>query len=471
MDQLSVKVPWITFFCVPSGSNHPLTEKSPLRLDNNLLKMKMKWRLKNDVMATPSTKSQSPSDRSHTTHDPALGLANYSRFTSAVKNSNQLNPPCIPPFRKRQPWMNLELTQLCLEYSQSRVRFLSAQNTTNRDFMSNLARRLSEMNTVEQEQFLHSICNEIDSLTGDTQTRLPTGLKSRSNDIVTAEDNIDRLKLWHGFSVILEVGLSALAVIKPLVYSQYLLYLQDCSNRVAHLPIDTSIQERQPTLPCVQTTVVSPLCLGLDSSVYREQPPPYDVPIEIVDATASCGMRSRPSLDFVFNTRTWCTSPALYDVSDLDFADDIAALSSSDVQIMILSIAQSCSYCSLLFTSQPCQNFKYLGTWLLSSLNDFKARLAAAWSAIKRLNRIWTSTAISTSLNLRLFNSLVCINPFAGHCYLSFESAPNVLFFSLKGTRKQLSEAPEMHLDEISLQNAMLDRDFWKRLQDDSIYI
>jgi hypothetical protein len=40
-------------------------------------------------------------------------------------------------------------------------------------------------------------------------------------------------------------------------------------------------------------------------------------------------------------------------------------------------------------------DFKYLGTWLISSLNDFKIRRAAAWSAIKKLNNIWKSKAIS----------------------------------------------------------------------------
>ena len=64
---------------------------------------------------------------------------------------------------------------------------------------------------------------------------------------------------------------------------------------------------------------------------------------------------------------------------------------------------------------------------------------------------------------------------FAGHCYQSFESAPqpvmDVLFLSLKGTRtrgnrsnyrKLLSE--KMLLDEASLQNAMLDRDYWRKI-------
>ena len=64
---------------------------------------------------------------------------------------------------------------------------------------------------------------------------------------------------------------------------------------------------------------------------------------------------------------------------------------------------------------------------------------------------------------------------FAGHCYRSFESAPqpimDVLFFSLRGTRtrgnrsnyrKLLSE--ETLLDETSLQNPMLNRDYWRTI-------
>ena len=184
-------------------------------------------------------------------------------------------------------------------------------------------------------------------------------------------------------------------------------------------------------------------------------------------------------------------------------------------------------------------DFKYLGTWLLNPINDFKIRRTAAWSAIKRLNRLWKSKNISIPLKIRLFNCLVVsillynavtwtmnktltkalssgynrllryalnirwargvhqptnaeifelnnLQPiattlrrrrltFVGHCYRCFESAPqpimDVLFFSLKGTRtrgnrsnyrKLLSE--ETLLDETSLQNAMLNRDYWRTI-------
>ena len=279
-----------------------------------------------------------------------------------------------------------------------------------------------------------------------------------------------------------------------------------------------------------------------------------------------------PTLGFCIRarvgTRSRCTSPALY-VTDLDFVDDIAVLSSSatSMQAMVLSIEHWTLKVGLkingpktefMFSgywdpSAPAitlhlasglslklvKDFKYLGTWLISSMNDFKTRRAAAWSAIRRLNRIWTSTALSTYIKLRLFNSLVVsillynavtwtmnktltkaltggynrllryalnirwspgvrqvtnaaihtehhLQPiatilrrrrltFAGHCYRSFESTPqpvmDVLFLSFKGTRTRGNRSnyrkllcEEMLLDEVSLQNAMLDQDYWKKI-------
>ena len=72
------------------------------------------------------------------TFDPSLGLENYSRFSVAIKNSIELNLPCLPPFRKRQPWLDVELTNLCLQYSQSRARYISAKSPANQETMSQL---------------------------------------------------------------------------------------------------------------------------------------------------------------------------------------------------------------------------------------------------------------------------------------------------------------------------------------------
>ena len=136
-------------------------------------------------------------------------------------------------------------------------------------------------------------------------------------------------------------------------------------------------------------------------------------------------------------TRSRCTSPALFVTTDLDYVDDIAILSSSvfNMQAMILSscgrlksvlrltVPRLNSWYPVLWIlllpqlSSTCLasglelkkvlDFKYLGTWLLSSVNDFKLRCTAAWSSIKRLNGIWKSTAISYHLKIRLFNCLV----------------------------------------------------------------
>ena len=136
--------------------------------------------------------------------DPSLGLTNYSNFSEAVKNSIAATVPCLPPFRKRQPWVTLELTCLRNEYYQSRVRFLSLRSESNQMCMSQLARQMATMYTTQQEQYLNSICDNIEFLTGDCQAKLAwtaidrlTGRKSRSNGIVTADDSIDRLKQWH----------------------------------------------------------------------------------------------------------------------------------------------------------------------------------------------------------------------------------------------------------------------------------
>jgi hypothetical protein len=53
------------------------------------------------------------------------------------------------------------------------------------------------------------------------------------------------------------------------------------------------------------------------------------------------------------------------------------------------------------------EDFKYLGSWLVSSMNDFKVRLASAWSAITKLNKIWRSNFLEDSTKINLFNTLI----------------------------------------------------------------
>ena len=108
--------------------------------DHNLLKLKFKWRLKNNVMAQSKKHSYtnlrvlpqfsvdgiSEANSRVTRHilqnytfNPTIGLANYGNFSVAVKNSVDLHVPFLAPFRKRRPWITPEITQIRLEYSQS----------------------------------------------------------------------------------------------------------------------------------------------------------------------------------------------------------------------------------------------------------------------------------------------------------------------------------------------------------------
>jgi len=185
------------------------------------------------------------------------------------------------------------------------------------------------------------------------------------------------------------------------------------------------------------------------------------------------------------------------------------------------------------------QDFKYLGTWLVNSVNDFKIRKAAAWAAAKNLNRLWRSKILDDKIKFNLFQTLVvsillynavtwtvnitlsklldscynkllryCLNiiwtpdtpnisnhaiyqkfsikpistvvlyrrlTFAGHCYRSFQSAPqpvmDVLFLKFNNTQNRDNRSNYRKLlcqdtghDEIQLQNEMLNRTSYRRL-------
>ena len=59
------------------------------------------------------------------------------------------------------------------------------------------------------------------------------------------------------------------------------------------------------------------------------------------------------------------------------------------------------------YVLEKVDDFKYLGTWLINPINDFKARKVAAWTAIKRLNRIWRSTVLSDTIKINVFSALI----------------------------------------------------------------
>ena len=53
------------------------------------------------------------------------------------------------------------------------------------------------------------------------------------------------------------------------------------------------------------------------------------------------------------------------------------------------------------------KDFKYLGSWLMDSAHDLEIRIALAWKACSRLNKVWHSKVLSKKVKVNLF--LACI--------------------------------------------------------------
>ena len=120
------------------------------------------------------------------------------------------------------------------------------------------------------------------------------------------------------------------------------------------------------------------------------------------------------------------------DVTDFCFADDIALLSNelSQAQKLLKNVETEADKVGLhvntkktkLMTSnqdsedvvrsignesiKQVENFKYLGGWLKSSENVIGIRIALAWSACHKLNKIWKSS-LKKDLKTRIFLTTV----------------------------------------------------------------
>ena len=151
----------------------------------------------------------------------------------------------------------------------------------------------------------------------------------------------------------------------------------------------------------------------------------YILRLAIPDNT--CGFTISPRV----GTRSRTTLPA-YAVSDLDFADDIALLSHNhvDAQSLLTAVEQEALPAGLKinrkkteymlvgdFKSDPgltviegpiarVDDFKYLGSWVVSSRKDFEVRRAQAWQTCKQMYRVWQSS-VSRKMKVRLFQATV----------------------------------------------------------------
>ena len=123
-------------------------------------------------------------------------------------------------------------------------------------------------------------------------------------------------------------------------------------------------------------------------------------------------------------------SPPVY-LTDLDFADDIALLSSTipKAQRLVNALERAALKVNLRINQkksefilfgewgvkkqrdikvlagplQKVEDYKYLGSWLLNSTTDFLIRKDLAWVAIKKLYRVWRSHTIDRQIKINLF--------------------------------------------------------------------
>ena len=105
-------------------------------------------------------------------------------------------------------------------------------------------------------------------------------------------------------------------------------------------------------------------------------------------------------------------------ITDLDFADDIALLSEEiqKAQELLTRVENEAAKFGLRLNDQKTEvmvyniptpsplktiygkaikiveNFKYLGSWIISSEQDIKVRKAMAWGTCHKLNRVWSSS-------------------------------------------------------------------------------
>ena len=133
-----------------------------------------------------------------------------------------------------------------------------------------------------------------------------------------------------------------------------------------------------------------------------------------------------PSLGLLIKRGVGRRIPSTY-LTDLGLADDIALLSEDDrnAQLMLSSIEKVALQVGLKVNVKKTEfilvvsiqlssgaikqvkDFKYLGSWLMNSMADFKMRKELAWTTCIRLIKIWKSKLISRRVKLRLF--LACV--------------------------------------------------------------
>jgi hypothetical protein len=125
-------------------------------------------------------------------------------------------------------------------------------------------------------------------------------------------------------------------------------------------------------------------------------------------------------------------------ISDLDYADDIVLLSDNldDAQLLLSTVEEVAEQIGLVINHKKTEfialgsildellndvskglflkagpiecveDFKYLGSWVMSSSKDISVRIPLAWAAAKKLNRIWKSH-LDRKLKVSFFQAVI----------------------------------------------------------------
>ena len=127
-------------------------------------------------------------------------------------------------------------------------------------------------------------------------------------------------------------------------------------------------------------------------------------------------------------------TPAVY-LTDLDFADDIVLFASTiaNAQKLLSSLEKVAATVGLRINASKTEyilvgewglrrvkqikvcagplkrveDYKYLGSWILNSKEDFQIRKIAAWKAIVKLHRVWRSAGIDREVKIKMFQATV----------------------------------------------------------------
>ena len=152
--------------------------------------------------------------------------------------------------------------------------------------------------------------------------------------------------------------------------------------------------------------------------------------IMVLDYALRISLDSHNSLGLLLKPKLSSRQPAQY-LTDLDFADDLAIILKSikNAETLLQSLEGAAAavgficneskteFISTTYTKDSLLSFSgtsinrvndfiYLGSHIMESYKDFKARKGMAWAACNKLDKIWTSD-LHKDIKISLFRSVI----------------------------------------------------------------